>query len=346
MSNSFISERTKSDLILAVKWLFSIIFLLIGLIALIINVRVGIPFLLAGLLILPPLANKITNTIPFYANNNVQLTVAVVLIFVGGHFIDKEKQDKADELKQYHDNIVAYVNANSSKPIFKNLLLLNDNYNLFTDNENKLWEFGDTNIFALYPKERMALYSPMRTSNLDSKYFLKEDDTKGSITNYELVFAFDSNNNVFTSNAIVRYSNGEEIQWEEKNAEDLGSLLLVENITTARKISETRRAEQAEQERKRKLAYQRQAREKSFASDCIVAERCIEAESYLKRNYLKDPDSFDPIKTVWYSKDDGNMYVAIKYRARNGFGGMSMEGVEILMGDDCQAVAITETIRY
>lgn len=48
-------------------------------------------------------------------------------------------------------------------------------------------------------------------------------------------------------------------------------------------------------------------------------------EQYLKRGYLKDPDSFQAIEWGTVIKGCGNYVVSLKFRARNSFGGYVVE---------------------
>ena len=48
-------------------------------------------------------------------------------------------------------------------------------------------------------------------------------------------------------------------------------------------------------------------------------------EQYLKRDYLKDPDSFQAVEWGTVLKGCGNYVVSLKFRARNSFGGYVVE---------------------
>ena len=56
---------------------------------------------------------------------------------------------------------------------------------------------------------------------------------------------------------------------------------------------------------------------------------------YLKRHYLKDPDSYEGIS--WeafgiYNKDNNTYFALHKYRAKNSYGGYVVEGKTFCIG--------------
>ncbi len=62
-------------------------------------------------------------------------------------------------------------------------------------------------------------------------------------------------------------------------------------------------------------------------------------ESYIKHNYLRDPDSYESIKwTKVIKKDDGTYQVTHSFRAKNGFGGMGVETKTFTIASDGSTV--------
>ena len=56
------------------------------------------------------------------------------------------------------------------------------------------------------------------------------------------------------------------------------------------------------------------------------------------RDNLRDPDSFDHIETLISPNNEGIHTVTMKYRARNGFGGMNIEtATGVYQNKDCKA---------
>jgi len=62
-------------------------------------------------------------------------------------------------------------------------------------------------------------------------------------------------------------------------------------------------------------------------------------ETYLKKRYLRDPDSYQSVK--WYkveNNQDGTFQVTHTFRARNGFGGMNEETLTFIISTDGKSV--------
>jgi hypothetical protein len=59
-----------------------------------------------------------------------------------------------------------------------------------------------------------------------------------------------------------------------------------------------------------------------------------QVESYLKRSYLKDPDSFQAIEWGKVKKNCGTYVVTVKYRARNSLGGYVVETMIVTLNAD------------
>lgn len=343
MDNSNVADKLKNVGILAVKWLFSVTFLIVGGASLasidknkVSGIVIGVVFLLLGLLLLPPLERIIAKLVPPLANTYVKIGVAFGLFVIGGFFMDLERSKKQEELNKFRKSVQAYVNANSNKPIIKNMLILNENYNLFTGNEHHIWEFGDTTILLIDPENLGALYSPLRKLELDSKGFLKADPDKGSVTNYELLFGFDKNKKIKAVNSYVKYSNGEEIQWAEADVIDFSSLLIPENIALAKEEAKKREFQEQQAEQARKARYN----DEKFKEKCLLKwdGSCPAVEDYLKKN-LKDPKSYEHIETQ--SANNGDYEVVVtKYRARNGFGGYTIGYIQAKVSMNCELISV------
>lgn len=71
-----------------------------------------------------------------------------------------------------------------------------------------------------------------------------------------------------------------------------------------------------------------------------------QVEQYLKREYLKDPDSYEGIEWSKVQKDNTNSlykyYVRHKYRAKNGFGGYVVEEKIFYLDQSGNVVSVTD----
>jgi hypothetical protein len=71
-----------------------------------------------------------------------------------------------------------------------------------------------------------------------------------------------------------------------------------------------------------------------------------QVEQYLKREYLKDPDSYEGIEWSKVQKDNTNSlykyYVRHKYRAKNGFGGYAVEEKIFYLDQSGNVVNVTD----
>lgn len=62
-------------------------------------------------------------------------------------------------------------------------------------------------------------------------------------------------------------------------------------------------------------------------------------KAYLKRNYLRDPSSYEAIDNYGFEKrNDGEYQVFHHFRANNGFGGKNEETILFILSGDCKKV--------
>ena len=75
-----------------------------------------------------------------------------------------------------------------------------------------------------------------------------------------------------------------------------------------------------------------------FLTPYSIFARGIGVEKYVKAN-LRDPDSYDHIETrITPVNERGEHALVMKYRAKNGFGGMNVESlVATIKNEGCKA---------
>ena len=92
---------------------------------------------------------------------------------------------------------------------------------------------------------------------------------------------------------------------------------------------EQRAVEQAEYEARQEEAARQNLVEHADGQHCLGSSGQHSAFVDYFRDQLRDPDSFQHVRTVIHSVDDeGQHRLRMTYRARNGFGGMNVETVQ------------------
>ncbi|MCZ4344328.1 hypothetical protein O4H52_22270 [Sphingomonadaceae bacterium G21617-S1] len=79
-----------------------------------------------------------------------------------------------------------------------------------------------------------------------------------------------------------------------------------------------------------------------------TGEYCIpngESRTFIQavKQTLRDPDSFQHLRTMIEPSEKGMHRISMTYRARNGFGGMTIGLASGLINDDCDAVTLDDT---
>lgn len=85
------------------------------------------------------------------------------------------------------------------------------------------------------------------------------------------------------------------------------------------------------------------AKEREFGHHCLSGWDGVHPDFERQVvEQLRDPDSYETIETRTTKTKDGKNGIIMRYRARNGFGGMNMtEAVGVIDNDTCKATVIS-----
>jgi hypothetical protein len=63
------------------------------------------------------------------------------------------------------------------------------------------------------------------------------------------------------------------------------------------------------------------------------------------KDNLKDPSSFEHVKTTYTDEKDGTHIIRMQYRAKNGFGALDLWWVQFKSNDNCEIIGSIEPIK-
>lgn len=273
---------------LAITWLCSVFFLLIGLFSMFKSPLVGFPLIIISGLLLPPI-RKLT-----YSKTNIELSpklrgISIVVLFISflvlvGQqtklekqlVIDQKNKDEAARIAQIEQSNIDYYNKNKNKIIESAKSAFDmKNYNLVVDENSKYLVAGDAQLKDLIEEAKIA-------SILAE---LKEVP----------VSQFEKNKKLYQELSELAPNN---LQYQEKVSFYEGKI----------KVEEEKKL--IAQKRKEKI-------EKQFSpwdGSHYNLERMI-------KKAMNDPDSYEHDETVYWDKGS---YLIVKtvYRGKNAFGGV------------------------
>lgn len=292
------------------KWFFGIIFILGGIGGLFDTTMVGIISIMIGLFILPPSLKVIEQKIKYNFPTPIKWTVVIAGMVLMGVAVSKSNDSKDKEV----DKIV----ERASQEIDKGNM---DSAFVYIEQAKKQYSTANNNKAVDLEKEIEQSKSEDYAKGVLAKM---TDEEFGQLQNDELTKSY-INQKTLNDNFYVllnelspqRQQIVEEIKEKEEQERIAAEL-------------EAERKKQAELERNRKEKI-----EKQFSS----WDGSHPALSRMIKENCRNPDSYEHIETRF--RDDGSsIFVITKYRAENGFGGMTIGNVSARVDFDGNVIEI------
>ncbi|RCS28239.1 hypothetical protein DUT90_01265 [Polaribacter sp. WD7] len=291
------------------KWFFGITFLIGGLGGLFTSFLTGIIFLLLGLFILPPtyelFAKKTKLNLPSWA----KWTTVIVGFVIASFTIDNSNAEKDAEMDLVVEKASEFINngqIDSAKVyIEKAKSQYSTTKNKAVELENELNKYKSED----FAKETLVAMTEQEFEQLTNDQLTKKYLTQNSL-NTEFI-------------ALMKTQAPE----REKIIKEIAQKKEQEKI--ARELeAERRKQEEINKNRKENIEKQFSAWDGSHPKlSRMIKENC------------RNPDSYEHIETRF--RDDGNsIFVITKYRAENGFGGMTIGSVSARVDFDGNVLEI------
>ena len=351
--------NTKKTILNAIKWLFGILFIIIGLGTIFKNSFIGgLLILIAGIIVIPKISDILKNRLTFWQQRPVRQIATIGILFVGmiitgskGNLSKGNENSMANiDTDKQKEAINNYVKANKDKPLLKNLQLLEKWNNAFNipENSNKIYYYSDgytESYVEIGSKNGNTSYGlfldAKKDKNISTIDYLKNIEGYGQLKNYSVEFIVNNENKVIKT--IAKFKNDSD---EVKEITDLNfdlskyaNLNLIKlQIVKAEKVISEREEKEAQERYKIELAEKRAKWEEncmsSYDGTCPKLVREFQPR-------LKDPDSFEHISTS-YRKMDEYVIVSMKYRAKNSFNALDVGVVTAKISYDCEVIEFIE----
>ena len=232
------------------KYILAVIVLLLSVYAFIDKrILFGIMLLAIGVLILPPISDKLKEKFSFWENRIVRYVSLLVLLMIGAtnlppardttliNYIQKETNDKAlNELKKLesvgNDLGSSFAMANPKE---------------FLNKKGK-------NTIVFDPK-----FDFSKATN-----YLKEDNENGAIQNLVVEFDFDSNNAITSKRTIITYSKKGEVTYPNNEIPAISTLIDYQAMETYKKTLAQENERAKEEERLNKQQAEEQEKKKKL----------------------------------------------------------------------------------
>mgnify|MGYP006436841371 CR=1 FL=1 len=279
------------------KWLFGITFLVSGFGSLFDTPIFGLISITIGLFILPPSLKAIENKINYSFSTPIKFSIAIAGVLLMGVAAINSNQQQNKEANKIVDKAKQEINKGNMDSAFAYIEKAKKQYTTSANNKAiKLENEIEKSKNKDYAKEVLAKMTDEEFKRLQSNELDKTYINHESLNNNFYLILKDL--------SPQREEIIEVIKEKEKQAK----------IAAKR---EAERKKQAEKEKKRKKKIEEQF--DPWDGSHIALSRLI------KQN-CRNPDSYEHIKTRY--RDNGNsIFVTTKYRAENGFGGMTIGNV-------------------
>ncbi|WP_340156581.1 hypothetical protein [uncultured Winogradskyella sp.] len=278
------------------KWFFGIIFLISGFGGLFASFFTGIIFLLLGLFILPPtyelFAKKTKLDLPTWA----KWTTVIVGFIIASFTIDNSNAEKDAEMDLIVEKASDFINSGQI-----------DSAKVYIEKAKS--QYSSTKNKAVDLEKELDKYN--------SEDFAKE--TLVSMTDEE--FKKLNNGELTKPYLTQKFLNTEFIALMKTQAPERAKIIK----EVAERKEQERIAQELEAERKKQEEFNKNRKENIEKQFSAWDGSHPKLSRMIKEN-CRNPDSYEHIETRF--RDDGNsIFVITKYRAENGFGGMTIGSV-------------------
>lgn len=250
---------------------------------------------------------------------------------------------------EQHKAIEEYLSKNADTPVVKNAMLIREMEDLFNYG-TKANALGD--VFSSSTKstdslangEFKVIVSPNYTYSRNSyplntnRYFKATGN--GVLKDYYFEFFLKDGDKVEKVIAKAIYEKRGSLDTIEVSGENFEQHLLSTIVNEQRQLVANLKKTKEEEEKRKS---QTETQNNKFKESCLSSwdGACPNLERYVKK-YLKDPNSYEHIETVFWNKGDYAL-VSMQYRAKNSFGGYTIGYVKARVSWNCEVLEVLES---
>lgn len=193
-----------------IKYILAVLLIIIGITGIlkVENFLTSIIFLVLGIILLPPISQKLKSNIKIFNNKKTRYAIYVLILLVGGVFIKKSEAESFGSKKEILVEYIKNSNGDSSLINIKELAKISNMFNhintsiKYPEQKNYITEKYDS-----IKKVAVLTFDPMFNFNTNMK-FLKEDFQNGKLQNYIVEYEIDKEDNIQLKKTILSYSKG------------------------------------------------------------------------------------------------------------------------------------------
>jgi hypothetical protein len=302
----------------------------------------GLLLLLAGLLVIPIISEKLKTTIQIWNNRYIRVIIPVVFFIAGmtiygntPEVVSKIEAKEEAQKKETEKIERAKESTETRRNYTKNFIQNDFNVNglaRFIDScrlENESY----TGTFQYsYITEQIDSINGNSIVIFDPKFDLKGDEeylrkTQGvrSLKNYVVRFDFSSNNKNIITSTVITYTNNQTVVFAQNETPNFNHFI---NRRKAKDLIGLIKAEKEAERRTVEFKKRKEQFEENHGDD---AERQLKEKA--KEN-IGNPSSFEYVEARVQVLSEGKVKVIMRYRYENSFGGVSVANITGYFSDE------------
>ena len=290
---------------------------------------IGLTFLVLGVILLPPISEKIKETLSTWNNKAVRYAVYFGLLVIGG--MSSQKIREAEEKKSPEYIVKQFIKNNKENSLIA--VIDSIRYLEATFDENSILQ--TKNNFVV--KQNKVFYNPKLSSNNELFKDYQKPINGKFITDYDLVFELTDSLQISNIKALVKLDDNSIKEFNESELPKFSDWVNYKEVLEMEKAkAKLFEAQKQYTETQKNL---KEFEEKCFNTVNDGSHR--ELKKFIKEN-LNDPSSFEYVETRF--KVAGNYAIVIMtYRAKNSFNAIITKQVKAkIKVSDCSIIEILE----
>lgn len=362
------TNSTAQKVLTVLKWIFSTFLIFFALGSLIEGAFLSsFLFLLAALLLAPPLTGFWRAKLPFLHNKVAKGSLLFVLFIIAlvtntnilksspdnktsytetsstdiateNKKVKARKKEKEMDFDDKEDILIAYIKKNTSDKSLQNISKLGKTGEMFDNGNYSTIHPHDGYIKAQQhevTKEMILQFDPRFNFDERSTY-LKKDTKNGTVENYIINFEIDNKGNITSKKTLITYSKAGTVEYNNDEVPDYETFI-------NKKIIEDKNAEIEAQVQIAKETKAYEKRKNEFEKNCISSwdGSHTKLKRLIKEN-MNDPDSFEHVETL-YKLYLGYAIVVMKFRGKNAFNATIVNSVTAKVSlEDCSVLEVEQ----
>jgi hypothetical protein len=172
------------------------------------NFIVGLFTLILGVILLPPISEKIKGQVKFFKNKNIRYGIYIGLFIIAGVLMPKKN---TENFNSKEDVLISYIKNNKSDKSLQNIKRLAEIGSMFENSNYSLRHPHDGYISEEYDSIKnvaVLIFDPkFDYDDSDNTSFLKKDTENGKLKGYSVQYEINKNDSVILKKTTITYTN-------------------------------------------------------------------------------------------------------------------------------------------